>query len=560
MQAQHLTNPPPPAVKFMFRALSDSETLILKQEALCCNGITTDPRLQAWLDYQQMHSDERDKLDKLQYDRHMRRMKKLMGLGDSSSCKAQTMAPTAKEQVCGRQAAERNRKWQERLQRIAARAHAARVVANACAEWPLHADGAENIDPSIAAGQQREISGESRVTSFCFPPITLKKRDRQDGRESAMPPPFPEDLCHEIALLSSIPTRALLLRLDKYRSGTLLGTLYRDIRVDRNAKEMVHSLATSKKSLAGRVVSLMFDDNSRVDQSESSRVLPMMSNLRHLTIVPHISLTRHVLPHITFQLHSFAVRHGHIDGCWAILVAKQSHLYEIRVDGEYCAEIPDEHALPQLHCIKGSTNALAGFAAKHPLRCMWFMQGPLQKFGWISPRHLDLFSRSPARLTVVHLAAAQFLKLLDKAPQMLFSLRKIVLDEDRDWSRHVSFTTGYFTVPMLHSNRAASLTLLASALDSRFAHLESLLLLCCHYEDEIEPPRRLLKCADADILSELLRPLCTAPQLRTFRLMAVDGFSTRHKWGDDDEEISLLGPGTCPQDVENEYGYVFYCP
>ncbi|KAJ7762071.1 hypothetical protein DFH07DRAFT_957074 [Mycena maculata] len=109
---------------------------------------------------------------------------------------------------------------------------------------------------------------------------------------------------------------------------------------------------------------------------------------------------------------------------------------------------------------------------------------------------------------------------------VLSAVEHVILDEDDDW-----WSFGFLLTPI--PNR---LRLVATGLDTRFPVLKTLM-----FVPEMNPfdiGSRLI--ADIGLLfSRSLKPLCTAPQLRTFHFCAYDGCLTLENWGRADEELHV---------------------
>ncbi|KAJ7749741.1 hypothetical protein B0H16DRAFT_1461139 [Mycena metata] len=325
--------------------------------------------------------------------------------------------------------------------------------------------------------------------------------------------PLPPDVLLDIAALSKQPEHLALARVSKAFHRVYNPVIYRLNYVKSNAKKFVHSLANNPR-LPRLVLKLIFDESpdTAVDIEEWAAVLPAMVNLHYIGIVPTIPLPCHVLPLITFRLWGFGST-GDVVGPWAELVASQSELEELRLESDFFGVIPGPTHLPCLRLIQGRPADIAR-CAQHQLQQVWFYRGP--PFGRRSLKDADLaiLSRSPARLLDIRICARYFTRLLDTAPQMLSTLRHILLDEELDWSN--------FTIDA-HAPMANSIKNLAAALTrTRFPRLESVLLIWSQSAQD-RGTRRLLSRANGAHCLKTFETHLLAPNQFLFTMLFFEG-------------------------------------
>ncbi|KAJ7702499.1 hypothetical protein B0H16DRAFT_1748281 [Mycena metata] len=325
--------------------------------------------------------------------------------------------------------------------------------------------------------------------------------------------PLPADVLLDIAELSMKREHLKLARVSKAFNRIYNPVIYRLNYVGSNAKNFVHSLANNPR-LPRLVLKLIFDESpdTLVDVEEWSAVLPAMVNLHYIGIVPTIPLPRRVLPFLTFRLWGFGST-GDVVGPWAELVASQSELEELRLEADFFGVFPGPTQLPRLRLIQGRPADIAR-CAQHPVEQIWFYRGP--PFGRRSLKAADLalLARSPARLLNIRICARYFTRLLDAAPQMLTTLRHILLDEELDWSN--------FTINA-HAPVGNSIQNLATALTrARFPRLESVLLICSRSTADRGSRRRLSR-ADGAYFLDAFKTHLPAPHFGSLWLFAFDG-------------------------------------
>ncbi|KAJ7761385.1 hypothetical protein B0H16DRAFT_1719551 [Mycena metata] len=234
--------------------------------------------------------------------------------------------------------------------------------------------------------------------------------------------PLPADVLLDLAELSNKHEHLTLARVSKAFNRLYNPVIYPLNYVGSNAKNFVHSLANNPR-LPRLILKLIFDESpdTLVDVEEWAAVLPAMVNLHYIGIVPTIPLPPRVLPLITFRLWGFGS------------AGDVSELEELRLEADFFGVIPGPTQLPRLCLVQGRPADIAR-CAQHQLEQIWFYRGP--PFGRRSLKAADLalLARSPARLLDIRICAPYFTRLLDAAPQMLTTLRHILLNEELDWS------------------------------------------------------------------------------------------------------------------------------
>ncbi|KAJ7728063.1 hypothetical protein B0H16DRAFT_1734832 [Mycena metata] len=343
--------------------------------------------------------------------------------------------------------------------------------------------------------------------------------------------PLPADVLLDIAELSTQHERPTLARVSKAFTRLYNPVIYRLNYVGSNAKKFVHSLANNPR-LPPLVLKLIFDESrdTLVDVEEWSAVLPAMVNLHYIGIVPTIPLPRHVLPLLTFRLRGFGST-GDVVGPWAELVASQSELEELRLQADFFGVVPGPNQLPRLRLIQGRPADIAR-CAQHQLKQIWFYRGPPFGRRSLKAADLTLLARSPARLLDIRICARYFTRLLHAAPQMLTTLRHILLDEELDWSN--------FTIDP-HAPVANSIKNFAVALTrAQFPRLESVLLICSRNTADHGSRRRLSR-ADGAYFLEAFKTYLPGPRFRSLRLFAFDGCVGFDEWGSSAQTTTYLG-------------------
>ncbi|KAJ7750620.1 hypothetical protein B0H16DRAFT_1460717 [Mycena metata] len=344
--------------------------------------------------------------------------------------------------------------------------------------------------------------------------------------------PLPADVLLDIAELSTQHERLTLARVSKAFTRLYNPVIYRLNYVGSNAKKFVHSLANNPR-LPPLVLKLIFDESrdTLVDVEEWSAVLPAMVNLHYIGIVPTIPLPRHVLPLLTFRLRGFGST-GDVVGPWAELVASQSELEELRLQADFFGVVPGPNQLPRLRLIQGRPADIAR-CAQHQFKQIWFYRSPPFGRRSLKAADLTLLACSPARLLDICICACYFTRLLHTAPQMLTTLRHILLDEELDWSN--------FTIDP-HAPVANSIKNFAVALTrAQFPRLESVLLICSRNTAD-HGSRRRLSCADGAYFLEAFKTYLPGPRFCSLRLFAFDGCVGFNEWGSSAQTTTYLGP------------------
>ncbi|KAJ7067680.1 hypothetical protein B0H15DRAFT_958206 [Mycena belliarum] len=334
---------------------------------------------------------------------------------------------------------------------------------------------------------------------------------------------IPPDLCWEIALLSTPKVVASLISLCKANRATLLPLLYRDVYVGEGANHLIVTLQ-HHQDLALGVRSLEFAKNVSVTLNRRAWafVLTQMNNLRRLVVSRHVPLDWDVIPRLSFRLHSFTALSSVI-GPWATFVTNQRELREFACDGDFFASAPRRDKLPWLRRLKARPEDIGKFSRVHALEHVWFWAPPpLDKHG-LGERDLLRFADSRTRLQSIRLGPGQLMQLLNHAPQMLATVRAVVLEEEITW---YAFT--------FDTSRGVLLTCTAAL--HRMPAIESLQLVCSLSPTKVTRP---IELEHAVIFSGALLGACTAPMLRTFHFCAVDGCATWTDWGHDGEQLSF---------------------
>ncbi|KAJ7801181.1 hypothetical protein B0H14DRAFT_2615600 [Mycena olivaceomarginata] len=299
-------------------------------------------------------------------------------------------------------------------------------------------------------------------------------------------PSLPFSIYVEIALFCGVATRLSLLRLTKSLNVILRHLLYRNITVrGTSARKLVHTLANNP------LLPLI------------TWVLPELVNLWCLGIAPNIPLPQQVVPLITFHLTCFQAICS-VAGVWCEFIASQSTLDELYLDSDFWGDVPSPQQLPHLRSFKGRPQDLVNFAEVHPLAHMWVFTGIPLDTHVFTPSDLLKLAASPSRLSTVRISALDFLTVLEAAPVLLTSLH-LVVDEDLSWSN--------FTVESGDNLSRSTFGRLATALDGRFSHLRTVLLLTLSASRQSSPHI----AAPGD---------CVA-----FCFYASDGYAFWYKWG-----------------------------
>ncbi|KAJ6516536.1 hypothetical protein C8R47DRAFT_1205775 [Mycena vitilis] len=331
-------------------------------------------------------------------------------------------------------------------------------------------------------------------------------------------PTIMADLCWQIAWFCPYDTLLELVRVSASTYHVTLPLLYNDITVSHRAARLVNSLATnSALPKLVKILEIMAPPDVRVDPVQWAAVLPAMCNLRWLTVCSSVSFPAHILPSITFRLITFG-SFSTVVGDWVQLIASQPSIEELLFVSDFYAAPPSPRELPNLRVLRGRPADIARFSVQHPLEDLWFFRGPPFERRALKGRDLTLFAASPSRLRTIRISASQFLILLEAAPKLLTSLQHIVLDEEETWTDFIAHPSS-----RMHGS---SLETFAAAANHRFPNLESVLLASVQHHVDPGRSRRLLACADGPYFASIMRPLFTAPHLKTFRVLAIDGVAT----------------------------------
>ncbi|KAJ7756656.1 hypothetical protein B0H16DRAFT_1458110 [Mycena metata] len=188
----------------------------------------------------------------------------------------------------------------------------------------------------------------------------------------------------DIAELSKKREHLTLARVSKAFNRLYTPVIYRLNYVGSNAKKFVHLLANNPR-LPRLVLKLIFDESADTlaDVEEWSAVLPAMSELE-----------------------------------------------EIRLEADFFGVFPGPTQLPRLRLIQGRPADIAR-CAQHQLKQIWFYPGRRS----LKAADLTLLARSPPNLLDICICAHYFTRLLHTGPQMLTTLRHILLDEEYE-GRH----------------------------------------------------------------------------------------------------------------------------
>ncbi|KAJ7750131.1 hypothetical protein DFH07DRAFT_961543 [Mycena maculata] len=354
---------------------------------------------------------------------------------------------------------------------------------------------------------------------------------------------LPSEMYWEIALQSDLVMLLCLTRLNKSFDGLIRPFIYRDIVVSRRAKKLVRALGDNN-ALVPIIVSLVFDYTGRqvhLPESEWNRALLRMCNLKHLVISQGVPLVRETVSRPPFRLTGFGAR-CMVIGAWAELVASQTTLEILFLEAGFVA--PQMPTLPQLASLRAKPAEVARFMQSPTLVDVWLWSGSPNsgQAGLTSPEILHL-GLSPSRLLTIRLGTGQLCLLLSEAPMVLSTVEHIVIDEDNDWW---SFSYLLTTMP----NRLQGV---GAGLDTRFPRLRTLMFVSEMNPEDIgnrriwgSQPWGLAPQRDSRLIADIglvfargLRPLCTAPRLRTFHFCAFDGCLTLKKWGGVDEELHV---------------------
>ncbi|KAJ7785316.1 hypothetical protein DFH07DRAFT_763908 [Mycena maculata] len=324
----------------------------------------------------------------------------------------------------------------------------------------------------------------------------------------------------EIIQHCDLSTLLSLTRLDNSFDVLVRPFIYREIVMSRRAKMLIKTL--------------VFENTRANVRLEWNRVLLRMQNLKHLVVTNQVPLAREAISRLPFCLIFFGARCT-VAGAWADLVASQTSLEVLCFEDEFFSKLPTLKARPA---------DVARFMESHSsLLDVWLWSGsPNSGQAGLTSPELDRLTRSPSRPLTMRLGAGQLLILLDEAPALLSAVVHIAIDEDDDW-----WSFGFLLTPLAAPKTLLTagqtpnrLLLLAAGLDMRFPALKTLM-----FVPEMNPINtgfnqgsRLI--ADIGfIFSRALRPLCTAPHLRTFHFCAYNGCVTLKNWGQLDEEFHV---------------------
>ncbi|KAJ7016362.1 hypothetical protein C8F04DRAFT_1281641 [Mycena alexandri] len=315
--------------------------------------------------------------------------------------------------------------------------------------------------------------------------------------------PLPADVLLDLAELSNKHEHLTLARVSKAFNRLYNPVIYRLNYVGSNAKKFVHSLANNPR-LPRLVLKLIFDESpdTLVDVEEWAAVLPAMVN-----------------PCLLASSPSSPSDFG-------------SELEELRLEADFFGVIPGPTQLPP------ST------------RANLFYRGPPFGRRSLKASDLALLARSPASFLDIRICARYSTRLLDAAPQMLTTLRHILLDEELDWSN--------FTIDP-HAPVANSIKNLAAALTrAQFPRLESILFICSRSTKERGSRRRLSRAGGAYFL-EAFKTHLPGPRFRSLRLFAFNGCVGFDNWGSSAQTTTYLGPLIASGQGEGPIDFEWLC-
>ncbi|KAK6996729.1 hypothetical protein R3P38DRAFT_3221858 [Favolaschia claudopus] len=369
---------------------------------------------------------------------------------------------------------------------------------------------------------------------------------------TTMKTPLDLDLIFEVARWGGHPEMVAVLRLSRTTYFAFRCMLYRKIVVSgRAAKKVVRTLA-HRPQLQPMVECLYFGVGSAVYQEQWEQVFPGLVNLTVLEISPLIPLPKSLHPAITCRLNHFTCN-GSISTTWAEFLGTQRTLASIFVDGEFVGPFPSPQQIPWLRSIKGRPADIAQFSS-HSLHDFWFCADGMNTAPTLLPADLIQFGTSPSTLLVVRLSAPQLIQLLEAVPRILRGVRHIVLDEDESWSR--------FVLPQERSSSAVLKRLaILLGVGGRLQYLQSLLLVCAQ-QRRVGDSRPILRRSQAPRFAKYIGLYCTAPQLRTLNLFALDGYACWTHWRESAEVLDYqdidLDDHWPPADLqEPQYSNVF---
>ncbi|KAJ6452170.1 hypothetical protein C8R47DRAFT_1083818 [Mycena vitilis] len=337
----------------------------------------------------------------------------------------------------------------------------------------------------------------------------------------------------------------------------VLPQLYRSIQISHRITRLVNSLASNPdlpKLLSNasypKVRSLEFlsPPDTPIDPTQWASVLPAMCNLRWLIVNNGIPFPLHILPSIAFRLIVFG-SFSSLVGDWVALIASQKSIEELLFISDFYGAPPSPQQLPNLRVVRGRPADIARFSVQHRLEDLWFFRGPPFDRRTLKARDLTLLAASRSRLRTIRISAAQFLLLLAAAPKMLTTLQHIVLDEEVSWTDFVDHPGSRM--------EGSSLESFAAAADKRFPFLQSVLLACVQHHADPDRSRRLLSRADGPYFASIMTPFFSAPHLKTFRVLAIDGISTSMHWGSD-RAVSYTEDSIIVYETSNGNAHLFH--
>ncbi|KAJ7705762.1 hypothetical protein B0H16DRAFT_1482172 [Mycena metata] len=347
-----------------------------------------------------------------------------------------------------------------------------------------------------------------------------------------MPPVLSADVWWRVAHFTSNREHLDLARLSKGIYDLVIPMIYGHLDIGPKAFQFVHSLAFNPR-LPPLVRELCFHQGSFVNDVEWAAVLVAMKNLKFLYVTRGIDFPLNVLPRITFSLTTFGSR-GSVIGSWAMLVASQPTIVELKLNDDYYDSPPGPGVLPALHAVKGRPADLARFARHHALEDMWFFSGPPHERRSLKEGDIAIFAKSPSRLITVRLTARQFILLVHWAPAMMATLQHIVLDECPEWSE---FTRN----PSLAVVRG-DLARVAQKINQCAPLLKSMLLAFSQNVSDRHPAIRPLLRTDGGFFLNSFNAITPVPHFKTFRVYASNGCITWENWGSADQITSYLPP------------------
>ncbi|KAJ7753225.1 hypothetical protein B0H16DRAFT_1723256 [Mycena metata] len=347
-----------------------------------------------------------------------------------------------------------------------------------------------------------------------------------------MPPVLSADVWWRVAHFTSNREHLDLARLSKGIYDLVIPMIYGHLDIGPKAFQFVHSLAFNPR-LPPLVRELCFHQGSFVNDVEWAAVLVAMKNLKFLYVTRGIDFPLNVLPRITFSLTTFGSR-GSVIGSWAMLVASQPTIVELKLNDDYYDSPPGPGVLPALHAVKGRPADLARFARHHALEDMWFFSGPPHERRSLKEGDIAIFAKSPSRLITVRLTARQFILLVHWAPAMMATLQHIVLDECPEWSE--------FTRNSSLAVVRGDLARVAQKINQCAPLLKSMLLVFSQNVSDRHPAIRPLLRTDGGFFLNSFNAITPVPHFKTFRVYASDGCITWENWGSADQITSYLPP------------------